>query len=150
MMQPPLHRHVPVTHAVPDLHAEVGVVAVDVLDSFEVVFLFSVGVRTTDEEEKKTHQHKPTNSHSVKMTYIHTPVVDSRSSSRFGKCLFCIAAQTCGDASGLSSTPCSKETHPEHKKDGNHVEHPADGEKKTELLTHPFTGINNTLNIYSL
>lgn len=43
-MQPPLHRHVPVTHAVADLHAEVGVVAVDALDGSEVVLVFSRGV----------------------------------------------------------------------------------------------------------
>lgn len=39
VMQPPLHRHVPVAHAVSHLHAEVGVVAVDVLNGSEVVRL---------------------------------------------------------------------------------------------------------------
>lgn len=53
MMQPPLNRHVPITHAVTDFHAEVGVVAVNVLDSFEVIFLFGVRIRTTNEEKKK-------------------------------------------------------------------------------------------------
>ena len=48
-MQPPLHRHVPVTHAVSDLHTEVSVVAVDVLDGSEVVFLFSGGLRAGHE-----------------------------------------------------------------------------------------------------
>lgn len=46
VMQPPLHRHVPVTHAVSHLHAEVRVVAVNVLDGFEVIFLFNSWVRT--------------------------------------------------------------------------------------------------------
>lgn len=41
MMQPPLHSHVPVAHAMSDFCAEVSVVAVDILDGFEVVFLFS-------------------------------------------------------------------------------------------------------------
>lgn len=41
VMQPPLDGHVPVTHAVSDFHTEVSVVAVDVLDGFEVIFLFS-------------------------------------------------------------------------------------------------------------
>lgn len=40
VMQPPLHCHVPVAHAMADLHTEVCVVAVNVLDGFEVVFLF--------------------------------------------------------------------------------------------------------------
>lgn len=41
VMQPPLHRHVPVTHAMSNLHTEVCVVAVDVLDGFEVITLLS-------------------------------------------------------------------------------------------------------------
>lgn len=52
VMQPPLHRHVPVTHAVADLHTEVRVVAVDVLDGFEVIRLVSAGVRTGKREKQ--------------------------------------------------------------------------------------------------
>lgn len=52
VMQPPLHRHVPVAHAVADLHAEVGVVAVDVLDGSEVVPVLSSRVRAGNEERK--------------------------------------------------------------------------------------------------
>lgn len=37
LMQPPLHSHVPVFHAMPDFDAKVGVVAVDVLDGSEVI-----------------------------------------------------------------------------------------------------------------
>ncbi len=52
-MQPPLNWHIPVTHAVSDLHAEVSVVAVDVLDGSEVIFLFAVGIRTGTTEWQK-------------------------------------------------------------------------------------------------
>lgn len=37
LRQPPLHRHVPVPHALPHPHAEVCVVAVDVADGLIVV-----------------------------------------------------------------------------------------------------------------
>ena len=46
MMQPPLHSHVPVTHPVADLHTEVCVVAVDVLDGLEVVLGRNVRIQT--------------------------------------------------------------------------------------------------------
>lgn len=39
VMQPPLHAHVPVAHAMSHLYAEVSVVAVDVLNGSEVVQL---------------------------------------------------------------------------------------------------------------
>lgn len=53
VMQPPLHRHVPVTHAMSDLHTEVSVVAVDVLDGFEVIFLFGGGIRAGHKRGKQ-------------------------------------------------------------------------------------------------
>lgn len=52
-MQPPLHCHVPVTHAMSDLHTEVSVVTVDVLDGFEVIFLLRGGIKTGEKKEKK-------------------------------------------------------------------------------------------------
>lgn len=62
VVQPPLHGHVPVTHAMSDLHTEVCVVAVNVLDGFEVVFLFSDGIRAGNKgenvEKEKTKRHK--------------------------------------------------------------------------------------------
>lgn len=69
MMQPPLHSHVPVTQAVPNLHTEVSVVAVDVLDGSEVIFLFSGGIRTDQTEEdyirKSTQTRRNTTSKDV-------------------------------------------------------------------------------------
>lgn len=53
VMQPPLHGHVPVTHAVSHLHTEVCVVAVDVLDGSEIIFLLSCGISTEHTEIKK-------------------------------------------------------------------------------------------------
>lgn len=53
VVQPPLHRHVPVAHPVSHLHAEVGVVAVDVLDGSEVVLLFGGRVGTDGREKWK-------------------------------------------------------------------------------------------------
>lgn len=61
------------------------------------------------------------------------PVVDSGSSSRFGQCFFWIAAQTCTDTTGLSSTPRCIETHPKHEEHCYHVEQPGEGEKETNL-----------------
>lgn len=55
VMQPPLHCHVPIAHAMTDLHTEVSVVAVDVLDGSEVILLFSRGIRAGHEGEKKTN-----------------------------------------------------------------------------------------------
>lgn len=57
-MQPPLDSHVPVTHAVSDFHAEVGVVAVDVLDGFEVIFFFSWGINTGHKEKNQVDSKK--------------------------------------------------------------------------------------------
>ena len=46
MMQPPLHSHVPVAHPVTDLHTEVCVVAVNVLDGLEVIHGRNVRIQT--------------------------------------------------------------------------------------------------------
>lgn len=56
VMQPPLHCHVPVAHAVSHLHAEVSVVAVDVLNGSEVVRLGCGGIRA--EVVPKTKRYK--------------------------------------------------------------------------------------------
>lgn len=58
VVQPPLHCHVPVTHAMSDLHAEVSVVAVDVLDGSEVVLLFSGGIGADHEGESVEKEKK--------------------------------------------------------------------------------------------
>lgn len=52
VMQPPLHRHVPVAHAVSHLHTEVCVVAVNVLDGSEVIFLFCGGIAAAHEKKE--------------------------------------------------------------------------------------------------
>lgn len=52
LRQPPLHRHVPVPHALPHSHAEVCVVAVDVADGLIVVLQGSCHLRTGGVEDE--------------------------------------------------------------------------------------------------
>lgn len=46
LCQPPLHRHVPVPHAIPHPHAEVCAIAVDVTDGLIVILQGSCILRT--------------------------------------------------------------------------------------------------------
>ncbi len=46
VVKPPLHRHVPVAHAMPNLYAEIGVITVNVLDRFKVILHSCVWIRT--------------------------------------------------------------------------------------------------------
>lgn len=46
VVKPPLHCHVPVAHAMPNLHAEICVITVNVLDRFEVILHNGVWIRT--------------------------------------------------------------------------------------------------------
>lgn len=46
VVKPPLHRHVPVTHAMPNLYTEICVITVDVLDRFKVILHSCVWIRT--------------------------------------------------------------------------------------------------------
>lgn len=46
VVKPPLHRHVPVAHAMPNLDAEICIITVNVLDSFEVILHSCVWIRT--------------------------------------------------------------------------------------------------------
>lgn len=146
VMQPPLHRHVPVTHAMTDLHTEVSVVAVNILDGFEVVFLFSSGIRTREQSAVNTKIWTPKTPwylvsnywcillyYSLK-PYVDVPVVDSGSSSGFGQRLFWVTAQTCADTASLSSTPRCIKTHPKHEEHCDHVEKPGDREKDRERM----------------
>lgn len=100
VMQPPLHRHVPVTHAVSHLHAEVSVVAVNVLDGFKVIFLLNCRIRADHERKNKSEwkiktkrdKRQKYDHHTGKDVFLRVPIVDSGPSARFAKSLFWIAA----------------------------------------------------------
>lgn len=77
VMQPPLHCHVPVTHAMSDLHTEVSVVAVNVLDGFEVIFLlFSCGIGT-GHKGKNSNLAEILTFNNITMNYIPTKMLVS-------------------------------------------------------------------------
>lgn len=61
LRQPPLHRHVPIPHALPHTHAEVCVVAVDVSDGLIVVLQDSRLLQTGggDEGEETRSSARP-------------------------------------------------------------------------------------------
>ena len=113
VVQPPLHRHVPVAHAVADLHAEVCVVAVNVLDGLEVVGHRGVGVGAE---------------------------ADGGPPSGFGHGPLGVAAQSGADAARLRPTPGGVEAHAEHEEHCGHVEQPGDREI---INDYPFLNKNN-------
>lgn len=108
VMQPPLHRHVPVSHSMSHFHTEVSVVAVNVLDGFEVINNRGIGIGA---------------------------ILHSRPPAGLGLGAFWVAAQACADAACFCTTPGRVEPHPEHEEHCRHVEQPEEEVMLEELLS---------------